>query len=210
MAWRWPGDMPLSEPMMVSLLTHTCVTRPQWVNSLALEKCDNNMKSIIFKLITQNDSLGTSWEIELSWVPQNLINEKSALVQVLAWCCQATSHYLSQCWPRYTPPYGIPRPQWVNSSPPSAVYMRQWTGPSLVQIMACRLFSAKPLPESMLVYCQLDPWEQVSVKFESEFYPFHSRKCIWKCLPKMAAILSRGRWVKGCLPPVMGKAVTWL
>ena len=33
MAWRRPGDKPLSEPMMVSLLTHICVTRPQWVNS---------------------------------------------------------------------------------------------------------------------------------------------------------------------------------
>ena len=32
MAWRRPGDKPLSEPMMVSLLTHTCVTRPQWFN----------------------------------------------------------------------------------------------------------------------------------------------------------------------------------
>ena len=31
MAWRRPGDKPLSEPMMVSLLTHICVTRSQWV-----------------------------------------------------------------------------------------------------------------------------------------------------------------------------------
>ena len=31
MAWRRPGDKPLSEPMMVSLLTHICVARPQWV-----------------------------------------------------------------------------------------------------------------------------------------------------------------------------------
>ena len=31
MAWRRPGDKPLSEPMMVSLPTHVCVTRPQWV-----------------------------------------------------------------------------------------------------------------------------------------------------------------------------------
>ena len=30
-AWRRSGDKPLSEPMMVSLLTHICVTRPQWV-----------------------------------------------------------------------------------------------------------------------------------------------------------------------------------
>ena len=33
MAWRRPGDKPLYEPMLVSSLTHICVTRPQWVNS---------------------------------------------------------------------------------------------------------------------------------------------------------------------------------
>ena len=33
MAWRRPGDKPLSEPMVVSLLTHICVTRPQWVKT---------------------------------------------------------------------------------------------------------------------------------------------------------------------------------
>ena len=33
MAWRRPGDKPLSEPMMVRLPTHICVTRPQWVSS---------------------------------------------------------------------------------------------------------------------------------------------------------------------------------
>ena len=32
MAWCWPGDKPLSEPTMVSVLMHICVTRPQWVN----------------------------------------------------------------------------------------------------------------------------------------------------------------------------------
>ena len=31
MAWRRPGDNSLSEPMMVCLLTHICVTRSQWV-----------------------------------------------------------------------------------------------------------------------------------------------------------------------------------
>ena len=29
MAWRRPGDKPLSDPMIVNLLTHICVTRPQ-------------------------------------------------------------------------------------------------------------------------------------------------------------------------------------
>ena len=36
MAWRRPGDKPLSEPMMVSLLTHICVTRPHWVKWFSL------------------------------------------------------------------------------------------------------------------------------------------------------------------------------
>ena len=59
--------------------------------------------------------------------------------------------------------------------------MRQWTGSALLQIMACRLFGTKPLPDPMMAYSQLDSWEQISVKFESEFYHFHSIKCIWKC-----------------------------
>ena len=35
-------------------------------------------------------------------------------IQVMAWCRQATSHYLSQCWPRSLSPYGVTRPQWVK------------------------------------------------------------------------------------------------
>ena len=35
MAWRRPGDKPLSEPMMVSLLTHICVIQLQWVKQWA-------------------------------------------------------------------------------------------------------------------------------------------------------------------------------
>ena len=53
----------------------------------------------------------------------------------------------------------------INSSFCSAAYMRQWTGWTLVQVMACHLLGAKPLPEPMLTYCQLDPKEQTSVKF---------------------------------------------
>ena len=46
---------------------------------------------------------------------QGLTDDKSTLVQVMAWCRQATSHYLSQFWPRSMSPYGVTRPQWVNS-----------------------------------------------------------------------------------------------
>ena len=86
------------------------------------------------------------------------------------------------------------------SSPPIATYMRQWTGSALVQVMACCLFGTKPLPEPMLVYCQLYSWEQISVKFKSEFYHFHSRKCIWNChLPNWQPFCPGEDELKGCI-----------
>ena len=35
LAWHWPGDKPLSEPMMARLPMHICVTLPQWVKGLS-------------------------------------------------------------------------------------------------------------------------------------------------------------------------------
>ena len=40
-------------------------------------------------------------------------DDKSTLVQVMAWCHQAPSHYLNQCWPTSMIPYDITRLQWV-------------------------------------------------------------------------------------------------
>ena len=68
LAWRRWGDKPLSEPMMVSLLTHICVTRPQWV------------KSVCFS--------DTTWH-RTSW---------STLAQVMARCLMVPIHNLNQCW----------------------------------------------------------------------------------------------------------------
>ena len=52
------------------------------------------------------------------------------------------------------------------------------TRPSMVQIMAWHLFSAKPLFEPMLAYCRLDPWQQISVKYQSKYNNFHIIKSI--------------------------------
>ena len=60
MAWRRQGDKPLSEPMVDNLLMHMHINGPQWV------------KSMIFKLIIQNSSLGTHCEIALRWMSQSL------------------------------------------------------------------------------------------------------------------------------------------
>ena len=53
-------------------------------------------------------------EIAIRRMPQNLSDHKSTMVQVMAWCRQATSHYLSQCCPKSLSPYGVTRPQWVK------------------------------------------------------------------------------------------------
>ena len=53
----------------------------------------------------------------------DLTDDKSTLVQVMAWCRQATSHYLSQCWPRSLSPYGVTRPQWVKYQHPQDAHL---------------------------------------------------------------------------------------
>ena len=60
----------------------------------------------------------------------------------------------------------VPNPEWkdlpnlVILFPPSAVYMRRWIWSALIRVIVSRLFGAKPLPEPVLTYNQLDPWEQ--------------------------------------------------
>ena len=84
-----------------------------------------------------------------------------------------------------------------NSLPPSAVYtcMRQWNGSAVVQVMACRLFGAKPLPEPMLTYFQLNPYEQTTVKFAFKYIFFIVENAFENVVCEMSDILSRGRWV---------------
>ena len=44
------------------------------------------------------------------------IDDKSTLVQVMAWCRQATSRYLIPCWPRPMSPYGVTRQRWAKQN----------------------------------------------------------------------------------------------
>ena len=69
---------------------------------------------VIFKQISVIDGWGISCEIALIWMSVDFADDQATLVQVMAWCRQATSHYLNQCWPRSLSPYGVTKPQWVN------------------------------------------------------------------------------------------------
>ena len=85
------------------------------INSLAPGKFEWNFRHVIFKQILVIDGWGISCEIALTWMSLDFIDDQSTLVQVMIWCRQAASHYLSQCWPRFLLPYGVTRPRWVNS-----------------------------------------------------------------------------------------------
>ena len=81
------------------------------VNSLAPGRVQRNFRKVIFQLILVTDGWSISSKIALKWMPMDLTDGKSTLVQVMAWCRQATSHYLSQCWPRSLSPHCFTRPQ---------------------------------------------------------------------------------------------------
>ena len=88
MAWRRPGDKPLSEQMMVVLPTHMCVTRPQWVTMLFDEQLaghwiyypawgldfENNFHVKIYAYVSLNG---------LIWVIFDLENEVWLASQIL-------------------------------------------------------------------------------------------------------------------------------
>ena len=59
MAWRRTGDKPLSEPMLIMLLTHICVTRPQWVNLFLRLLC---LETDIWHLIWYFYSYCIKWQ----------------------------------------------------------------------------------------------------------------------------------------------------
>ena len=48
MAWRRPDDRPLSETIMVSLLMHVCVTRPQWLSYTHNALYLNNLHGLVY------------------------------------------------------------------------------------------------------------------------------------------------------------------
>ena len=82
-----------------------------WVSSLAPGRYGSNFKSVIFKYMLQIKFMSASCGIAPRWMPQNIFDDESTLVQEMVWCCQATSHYLRQRWPKSMSPYDVTRPQ---------------------------------------------------------------------------------------------------
>ena len=91
-----------------------------------------DFKSAFFHCVLLISISISLYDNALTWMSQSLTYDKPKWVQVMACCCQATSHYLSQCWPRLVSWYSITRPQWVN-------YI-----PRIRRIGGCYGFTSKP------------------------------------------------------------------
>ena len=97
----------------------------------------NSMTQVIFNLIIVLNGQDISCEIAHRWFSVDLNYDKSTSVQVKAWCHWATSHYLSQCWPRTWPIDAI----W---------WQRFWS--TMVQVMAsCLMASNHYLNQCLLL-----------------------------------------------------------
>ena len=92
MTWRRPGDKPLSEPMMVSLLKHICVAGPQWV------KWVNSVLSCsMYKVLRKK-----SWVCcSLIGLPSNLSYKSHLSRQWNCWSLRCSWSIACQCCSNY-------------------------------------------------------------------------------------------------------------
>ena len=67
------------------------------INSLTPGRSQCDFENVIFNLALLIGIFKSSYDNVLRWMPQNLTDDRSTLVQVMAWCHQATSHCLNQC-----------------------------------------------------------------------------------------------------------------
>ena len=143
-------------------------------NSLAPGKFELNFKYVIFKRISMTDGWSISCEIALIWMWLDFTNHQSTLVQVMAWCQQATSHYLSKCWPRSLSPYGVTRPPWVK------VY--NCTKILFVQLNCIVLIAKKELGFTSCIHTNNQCLKPLTTPFQWLTYilKVSSAICLWK------------------------------
>ena len=96
---------------------------------------------------------------------------------------------------KYAKYFGVMAEPVFNSSPPSATYVPQWIGSALSQIMAWRLFRAKPLSKPMLVYCHTHR-KKLQWNLNQNTKLFIHKNASENIVCEMAAILLWGRWDK--------------
>ena len=78
----------------------------------------------------------------------------------------------------------------------SKAYMRQWAESSFIQVMTSCLLTATSYPETMLTCRQLDPYENISMKFIRNSDFLTKEKAFQMVVCKTAASCTWSRCVK--------------
>ena len=77
---------------------------------------------IKYKIGNLRPNLSYQWQVSGVKLPLGDCHWNSRMISqlfpLMALCRQATSRYLSQCWPNSMSPHVVTRPQWVNSLAP--------------------------------------------------------------------------------------------
>ena len=141
MAWRPPGDKPLSEPMLVSLPTHICITQPQWVNLIIIFHVS------AVKWVTFN-SKGVVQLTRINPSKPNKTHTHTSISKITL-----TARFMGPSWS----PSGADR---TKVGPMFAPWIFLFGKPSFFDTMMCCLFGSKPLSEPRVTSYQFGPKEQ--------------------------------------------------
>ena len=114
MAWRRPGDKPLSAPMAVRLPTHICVTRTQWVNLSPPGHYGSNFADDIFICIFINEKFCVLIRILMKFVLKAPVDNNPALVQIMAWRRLGDKPLSDPMLTRFHWHIYVTRGRWVN------------------------------------------------------------------------------------------------
>ena len=116
MAWRQPGDKPLSEPMMAVLPTHICITRPQWVNQFLHRQASRELTDGQTDAGNNNNPFGLMYDGSTFTFPTTII-------------CKGVSVFVTCC------PCGV----WCHGLTTSALYVHLLFGISILNELVINL-----------------------------------------------------------------------
>ena len=174
MAWRRPGDKPLSEPMMVRLTTHICVTRPQWVKLQQQKKQSEEGYRCMYKCQPSSwvpMTCGVTWRSHVLANDSVNIMTRSHKIKATSCCVEVMTYFMChtieiitdyncfrgwRCYHMYRLWSGFPSLKSMKNY--------QYSVPIGANLINCDLAiilvtmvpgGIKPSPESLLTNCQL-------------------------------------------------------
>ena len=147
-------------------------------------------------------------------MPQDHKQNNQYWFRSMALICQATSHYLGQCWPRPMSPYGITRSQWIiETAWPSMCYIMQYvfTLLNLVQLMVYLMVNTLSPRQNGRRFA--DTFKRIFLNENVRISPKISLKFVLKVpvnnIPSLVQIMAwRRPGYKPLYEPMMGSILT--